>query len=157
MGHDMRPRLAALLLVTAVVTPVRAEQPPVSAVAATVPIEVTEVVTGGNWVDGAARGVFRTVTVVTHDGGETAAVYLQWIGSRSPAGHTSIISNVPFREFNDQRLASASITLEADVDGAARIVIAGQDANATPTVLLTVIVSKPGEYQIVPPVPTTAN
>ena len=124
-----------------------------SALAAAVPVEVAEVVSGGTWIDGQASGTFRTITIQAQGNTEIATVFLQWIGSRSPVDAIEIIASLPLREFNEQNLATASVSLENDADGAARIVIAGQDADARPAALLTIIATLPGVYKIVPPDP----
>ena len=124
-----------------------------TALAAAVPVEVAEVVSGGTWIDGQASGSFRTITIQAQGDTETASVFLQWIGTRSPVDAIEIIASLALREFNEQKLASASITLEGDVDGAAKIIIAGQDADARPAALLTFLATLPGVYKVVPPVP----
>jgi hypothetical protein len=124
-----------------------------TALAAAVPVEVAEVVSGGSWIDGQASGSFRTITIQVAGNTELAQVYLQWIGSRSPVDPIEVISSLPLREFNEQALASASVSLEGDIDGAAKIVIAGQDAEARPVALLTFIASLPGVYKVIPSAP----
>lgn len=118
---------------------------------ARLPIEVSEVVSGGTWIDGQASGSYRTVTIQTFAPVEMAEVYLQWVGSRSPAEPMQIISSVPLREFNEQKLASASITLDAEADGVAKIVIAGQDSAGNAAGLVSFVAAGPGQYELVPP------
>ncbi len=118
--------------------------------AARLPVEVSEVVSGGTWIEGRASGSYRTVTIQTYTPVEVAEVYLQWIGSRSPAEPLQIISSVPLREFNEQKLASASITLDTEVEGAAKIVVAGQDAGGRAAGLLSFSATGPGRYEVVP-------
>ena len=118
--------------------------------AARLPVEVSEVSSGGTWIDGQASGSYRTVTIQTYAPVEIAEVFLQWVGSRSPSEGLQIISSVPLREFNEQKLASASITLEAEVEGSARIVIAGQDAAGRAAGLMSIVATGPGRYEVVP-------
>lgn len=120
-------------------------------IASAVPVEVAEVVSGGNWIDGAASGLFRTVTIQGVGPAETVQVYLQWVGSRSPVAPIEVISSLALREFNELQLASASVTLEGDDDGLARIVITGQDTDARATAPITFLASLPGVYKVVPP------
>lgn len=121
------------------------------AFAARLPVEVSEVVSGGTWIEGQASGSYRTVTIQTFAPVEVAEVFLQWVGSRSPVEPLQIISSVPLREFNDQKLAQASITLETDVEGVAKIVIAGQDAAGRAVGLLSFRATGPGQYVVEPP------
>ena len=118
--------------------------------AASLPLEITEVVTGGTWVDGPASGSYRTITIQSAPPAETSEVFLQWIGSRSPVSALQILSSVPLRAFNDRKLASASVNLDADVDGRIKILITGQDNNGRPE-MVTFIATKPGQYEVVPP------
>jgi hypothetical protein len=119
-------------------------------VASRLPVEVAEVVSGGTWIDGQASGSFRTVTIQTYAPSEMAEVYLQWIGSRSPVEPLQVISSVPLREFNEMKLASASITLDTETEGVAKIVVAGQDAGGRPAGLLSFRATGPGRYELVP-------
>ena len=121
------------------------------ALASRLPVEVSEVVSGGTWIDGQASGTYRTITIQNTVPVEAAEVYLQWIGARTPADPLQIMSSVPLREFNEQNLASASITLETEREGEVRIIIAGQDGDARPVELLTFLATTPGLYKRVPP------
>lgn len=118
--------------------------------AARLPVEVFEVVSGGTWIEGRASGTYRMVTIQTFAPVEMAEVFLQWVGSRSPVEPLQIISSVPLREFNDQKLAQASITLDTDVEGIAKIVVAGQDGAGRAAGLLSFRATGPGQYEVVP-------
>lgn len=124
--------------------------------AASLPLEITEVVTGGSWVDGPASGSYRTITVQSAATAETSEVFLQWIGSRSPVSALQILSSVPLREFNDHKLASASINLDAEIDGRIKISVTGQDNNGRPETLVFVA-TKPSQYEVVPPEKASAT
>jgi len=125
--------------------------------ASRLPVDITEVVTGGVWTNGTASGAYRTVTVQSYAPVETVDVFIQWVGSRSPAEPLQIISSVPLREFNSQKLTSASITLESEVEGIAKVVIAGQDAAGRSVALLTFVATMPGQYEVVPPEPVAGK
>jgi hypothetical protein len=136
------------------VSPVQAQSEPAS-IAARLPLEVTEVVTGGTWVEGSASGTYRTVTVFTAAPTETVDVFLQWIGSRSPVDPLQILSSLPLREFNELKLTSASVTLDDEAEGRVKITIAGQDGNARAAAPITFIATKPGQYTVGVPEPAT--
>jgi hypothetical protein len=126
---------------------------PLSAgIASAVPVDVTEVVAGGTWVDGAASGSFRTVTVLAAGDPESAEVYIQWVGSRSPVDALQIISSVGLREFNEQKAAWASVALETDAEGSATITVSGQDTQSRPVGPLTFVATLPGVYRVALPV-----
>lgn len=120
-------------------------------------VEVTEVVSGGTWADGTASGSYRTVAVQTYVPVEAVDVFIQWIGTRGPAEPLQIISSVPLREFNSQRLTSASITLESEVEGIAKIIVAGQDASGRAAALVSFVATTPGRYEVMPPEPVAGK
>ena len=124
--------------------------------AETVPINVSEVVSGGTWTDGAASGWFRTVTVQVPGEPEVAQVYLQWIGSRSPVEPVELLTSVPVSEFNGLKLPSASVSIEAETEGEARIDIVGQESANHPPATVTLIATTPGHYTIIAPVAQNA-
>lgn len=132
-------------------TPSAAAEPEAMGIASRLAVEVTEVVTGGTWIDGAASGAYRTVTVQTSAPEETVDIFIQWIGTRSAAEPPQIISSVPLREVNALKLATASITLESEVEGIAKIIVAGQDASGRTAGLVTFVATTPGRYEALPP------
>ncbi len=115
-------------------------------IASRLPVEVLEVVSGGSWSEGTASGSYRTVTVQSAGNADSAEVYLQWIGSRTAASPLQIISSLPLREFNAQKLGSASVNLETEEEGVARISISAQDGSGkTSTVMF--VARLPGQYE----------
>jgi hypothetical protein len=117
-------------------------------IATAVPVDITEVVAGGTWVDGTANGSFRTVTVQAAGDPEAAEVYIQWIGSRSPVDAVQIISNVGLREFNEQKAAWASVSLETETAGLATIKVTGQDSQSRPIGPIFFVATLPGVYRL---------
>lgn len=115
-----------------------------------VPIEVSEVVSGGTWTDGPASGSFRTVTVQVPGETDVAQVFLQWIGSRSPVEPIELLMSVPVSEFNGLKLPSASVTIDAETEGEVRIDIAGQPSEAQQSVIVVLVATTPGHYSVVP-------
>jgi hypothetical protein len=129
--------------------------------AARVPIDVVEVVSGGNWVQGAARGFWRVVTVmvpntVSSPDSTTVSpivphceVFVQWIGSRTPGAPFEILSASPLTAFNTLELPAASVSLESDSNQGARVVVTGESTDGLLT-MLTFFVKSPGEVALVP-------
>ena len=79
---------------------------------------------------------------------ETAEVYVQWLGSRSPVDRVQIISSVGLREFNEQKLAWASVAIDGETEGAARITVTGQDDQSRPVGPLVFVATLPGVYRL---------
>ena len=120
--------------------------------AAALAVEISDVVAGGNWTEGAQTGTYRAVVVQT--GGEkdaAAHVFVQWLSLKEGGSGGEIVKSVPLKEFNDQKLPNASITLESDIDSEARIVVAGQDGVTHKDAVFTIKATKPGIYVVAPP------
>jgi hypothetical protein len=120
--------------------------------AARVPIDVVEVVSGGNWDQGAARGFWRVVAIMVPDPTSSSIphceVFVQWVGSRTPGAPFEIIAAAPLTQFNALGLASASVTLESESDQAGRIVVTGEGHDRLLT-LLAFVVRSPGDVALV--------
>lgn len=114
-------------------------------VAASIPTEVPEVHTGGSWQDGGAQGVFRTITVLS--GKEnTAHVVLQWISLKPDSPIPEVAKSVLIKEVSDKKLPNAFVTLEADKEGEATIVVASFDPATNKDVAVAFKATKPGVY-----------
>jgi hypothetical protein len=121
--------------------------------AARVPIDVVEVVSGGNWDQGAARGFWRVVTIMVPKTVSPAVphceVFVQWIGSRTPGVPFEILTASPLTAFNTLELPAASVSLESDGNHGARVVVTGESTDGLLT-MLTFFVKSPGEVALVP-------
>jgi hypothetical protein len=157
--------LAFVMSVCALATASLAQSPAAldldaSRIVATLPVEVVEIASGGSWISGQSSGTYRTVTLLISQPEEVSQVYLQWIGSRTPAAPLQIIASVPLREFNMLKLSSASIVLDAEIEGQAKITITGPDAETGPPQTVVFLATDPGLYQplsVPPPLAPAAN
>ena len=114
-------------------------------IVAAIPTEVPEVHTGGSWQDGGLQGVFRTVTVLsTKD--NTAHVFIQWISLKADSPTPEIAKTVEIKEVADKKLPNAFVTLEADKEGEATIIVASFDPATSKDVAVAFTASKPGTY-----------
>ena len=59
-----------------------------------------------------------------------------------------IVSSVGLREFNDQKLAWASVAIDTETEGSATITVTGQDAEQRPVGPLTFVATVPGVYKL---------
>jgi hypothetical protein len=120
--------------------------------AARVPIDVVEVVSGGNWDQGAARGFWRVVAIMVPDPTISAVphceVFVQWVGSRAPGAPFEILAAAPLTQFNALGLTSASVTLESEGGQGGRIVVTGEGQDRLVT-LLAFVVRSPGDVALV--------
>lgn len=122
-------------------------QPSAADSAGRVPIDVVEVVSGGNWEQGTARGFWRVLTVMVPDAlsgtSPRCEVLVQWIGSRTSAAPYEIIAFAPLTQFNALGLSSASVALETEGERVGRVVVTGEDSNHVLT-LMAFQVRSPG-------------
>ena len=114
-------------------------------IAAAIPTEVPEVHTGGSWQDGGAQGVFRTITVLSAKE-NVAHVYIQWISLKADNPIPEIAKTVLIKEVADKKLPNAFVTLEAEKEGEATIVVASFDPATSKDYAVAFKASKPGVY-----------
>lgn len=114
-------------------------------IAASIPTEVPEVHTGGSWQDGGAQGVFRTITVLSAKD-NTAHVFIQWIALKADNPVPEIAKTVVIKEVSEKKLPNAFVTLEADKEGEATIVVASFDPANNKDVAVAFKATKPGSY-----------
>jgi len=153
-GRGLRYVRLLALSTLAIAAPIKASQaaPPPAAVAATVPTDVVEVVTGGSWTEGTANGYFRTVTIEVPSGDKIhAEVFIQWVGTRSVNAPVELIASRAVAEFNDEQHSAASVALETEIDGEVRIEITpGATAadQGEPAQSMTVVATTPAHYRV---------
>lgn len=121
--------------------------------AARVPLDVVEVVSGGNWEQGSARGFWRVVTImvpnVTPGASACSAVFVQWIGSRTHGAPFEILAASPLLQFNALEFPSASVAMENESEQGGRIVVTGEGPDRVLT-LLTFQINLPGDVVFLP-------
>ena len=143
--------LSAMTAVAAVMTagpltaPAQAPARTTEQIAASIPTEVPEVHTGGSWQDGGTQGVYRTITVLAAKE-NTAQVFIQWISLKADNPIPEVAKMVAIKEVTDKKLPNAFVTLEADKEGEAIIVVASFDPNTNKDVAIAFKASKPGVY-----------
>jgi hypothetical protein len=114
-------------------------------IVAAIPTEVPEVHTGGSWQDGGAQGVFRTVTVLSPKD-NLAQVFIQWISLKADSPIPEIAKTVLIKEVTEKKLPNAFVTLEADKEGEATIVVASFDPATNKDFAVAFKATKPGVY-----------
>lgn len=114
-------------------------------IAAAIPTDIPEVHTGGSWQDGGLQGVFRTITVLSAKD-NTAHVFIQWISLKADNPIPEIAKTVQIKEVSDKKLPNAFVTLEAEKEGEATIVVASFDPATSKDVAVAFKATKPGTY-----------
>jgi hypothetical protein len=139
--------LAAMPLTAA---PALAEAKVAEKLAAQVPADVIEVQSVGTWTQDKQVGIYRTVTIINGIDKEYAArVFVQWLAIKGDSGRAEIVATVPLVEFNNQRMPMATVTIDADTDNEASIVVAAQDADTHRDTVMMFKATKPGQYSVV--------
>ena len=114
-------------------------------IVAAIPTEVPEVHTGGSWQDGGQQGVFRTITVLSAKE-NIAQVFIQWIALKANNPVPEIAKTVLIKEVSEKKLPNAFVTLEADKEGEATIIVASFDPATSKDVAVAFKASKLGVY-----------
>jgi hypothetical protein len=144
--------LAALSLVSVAFAtgPALAEAKFAEKLAAQVPADIIEVQSIGTWTQDKQAGIYRTVTIISGADKEYAArVFVQWLAIKGDSGRAEIVATVPLAEFNNQRMPMATVTIDADTDNEASIVVAAQDNESHRDTLMMFKATKPGSYALV--------
>jgi hypothetical protein len=125
---------------------------PAEAIAAAVPVEIAEVVSSGAWQDEGVPGIYRVVTVLSGSGNDYAAnVVIQWLALKPGADKPQVLKSVAIHEVAERHVPSVSLSLEADKENEALILIRAPDPVAKQDIVLAFLAGRPGVYK-----PTTA-
>lgn len=148
----MKTGLTRALIVTACVWgfAARAEEG-TERLAAAVPAEVSEVVSGGTWSDGEAGGVYRAMVVATPAGdGQQANVIVQMLSLESAAAVPKIIKSVLIREVADKKLPNAFLAMDAETENEMTLIVTSYGAGADQDTAIHVKFNGTGTYEILP-------
>lgn len=122
----------------------------VAAVAAALPIEVTEVVSGGNWTEGDASGVFRAITVTKPDG-ETAQahVIVQMLETDKTGNVLKVAKTISVKEVEEKKLTNASLAMDVENDNELTLIINSYDSEKDQDTSLLMKFDAKGKYAAV--------
>ncbi|MEJ2124547.1 MAG: hypothetical protein P8Y67_13005 [Alphaproteobacteria bacterium] len=124
----------------------------VSAVAASLPIEVTEVVSGGNWTQGENTGVFRAITITKHGGEVTQAyVRVQMLATDKAGNVLKVAKTIPVKEVEEKKLANAFLSMDVENDNELNLIITSYDSEKDQDISLLAKFDATGKYSIVTP------
>jgi hypothetical protein len=118
-----------------------------SAVAAAVPNEVTEVVSGGNWTEGDASGVFRAITV-TKSNGETvqAHVIVQMLETDKTGNVLKVAKTIPVKEVEEKKFTNASLAMDVENDNELTLIISSYESEKDQDTSLLMKFDAKGKY-----------
>jgi hypothetical protein len=139
--------LASMLLTS---SPAAADAKLAEKLATQVPADIIEVQSIGTWTQEKQAGIYRTVTIISGTDKEYAArVFVQWLAIKGESGRAEIVATAPLVEFNNQRMPMAAVTIDADTDNEASIVVSAQDSDTQRDTMMMFKATKPGQYSVV--------
>jgi hypothetical protein len=114
--------------------------------AAALPIDIPEVISGGGWQAAGQAGVYRALVVVSPTpGGSQARVYVQWIGIKASGGVPEVVRTLAIKDVTDRQLPNAQLSLEADAENEAVIVVSSFDPQSNRPTTLAYKATLPGQ------------
>jgi hypothetical protein len=122
--------------------------------------QVADVVTGGSWSADKKGGFYRAFVIMSGEGQSFGAhVYLQWLALANDSPLPSVVKTVPVKEVNDQKLANASIELDAEEnkDNEITVIVSSYDFEADKDISLFVKAGLPGTYAMTKAPPKGAS
>jgi hypothetical protein len=119
-------------------------------IAAKVPAEVTEVVSGGNWSQGDLSGVFRAITVTRQNGDSTLAnVIVQMLAFDKANPVPKVTKTIFVKEVADKKLANAFLAMNVENDNELTLIITSYDQEKDQETALQLNFDSTGKYEVV--------
>ena len=119
-------------------------------IAGNVPTEVSEVVSGGNWSRGDARGFFRAIAITKQTGDTTqAAVVVQLLAVDKAGAAPKVTKTVLIKEVAEKKLSSAFLAMNAETDNELTLIITSYDQEKDQETALQLNLDSGGKYEIV--------
>jgi hypothetical protein len=115
--------------------------------AAAVPAEVSEVVSGGTWSQGGTSGVYRAIVV---GDGQQANIIVQMLSLESAAAIPKVVKSVVIKEVADKKLANAFLAMDAETENEMTLIVTAYGAGADQDTSMHVKFNGTGTYEILP-------
>ena len=120
--------------------------------AAQVPTDITEIVSGGNWSEGEASGVFRAVVVTSTEGqASQARVIVQMLTFEKGNPLPKIAKTITVKEVEERKLPNAFLAMDVENDNELTLIITSYEAEKDQDTSLMVKFDATGKYVIAPP------
>lgn len=141
---------AGMILIAAAASASVARADDIDKLLQSIPAEVTEVATAGNWADGDLRGDFRAIVVDTPANGTIHAHLVLQVMAYGPDGiSTRVYKTVPVKQINDKMLPNAFIAVFEDgTENQVTWQITSFDANSNADVASIVTINAKGEVEV---------
>ncbi len=146
MKRDIRCFLLALTLCAA---PHLAMAQDPAAIAAALPGEVSEVVTGGSWTDGDQKGVYRAM-VILPGGGAPAGVFVQLISLPDETAVPKVAKSIALKEVADGQFSNAFLAMDAETENEMTLIVTAFGSGKEQDIGINFKFDNKGAYEVVP-------
>ena len=113
--------------------------------AAAVPAEVSEVVSGGTWSANGTSGVYRAIVV---GDGQQANIIVQMLSMESATAIPKLVKSVLIKEVAEKKLANAFLAMDAETDNEMTLIVTAYGAGADQDTSMHVKFNGTGTYEI---------
>lgn len=148
----MRTVLAYALPICLLLSPLTAQRSAASdatALAAAVPVEVSEVVTGGNWSEGASSGFYRAMVIIPAARAQ-AQVVVQLLAVDQDSDLPKVVKTVPIKEMAEQGYANAFLAMDAETENEMTLIVTAYDSGTDQDTSMHFKFDGKGGYQLQP-------
>ena len=123
--------------------PASAEEP--EKLAAAVPVEVSEVVSGGTWSEGAASGTYRAMVVAS---GQQANIVVQMLAADAGSTAVKVVKSVAIKELTEKKLPNAYLAMDAETENGITLIVTSYGGGSDQDTALHVKFDSAGAYRI---------
>jgi hypothetical protein len=120
-----------------------------AAVAAAVPVAVSEIVSGGTWSENGKTGFYRAM-VITPGESAPVAVVVQLLALESEQAVPQLVATVPITEFAGQAFTSAVLAMDAEIDNEMTLIVTAFGSGTDQDTALEFKFDGAGNYAVVP-------
>ena len=128
------------------VSPVGAAEEP-EKLAAAVPVEVSEVVSGGTWSTGATNGIYRAMVV---GDGQQANIIVQLLALETAPATPKVVKSVAIKEVAEKKLANAFLAMDAEKENEMTLIVTSYGGGSDQDTSMHVKFNSAGAYEILP-------
>jgi hypothetical protein len=118
-------------------------------IAAAVPVEVSELVSGGTWSENGRSGFYRAM-VITPGGGASVAVVVQRLWLESEQAVPQLAGSVPIKGMAEQSFASAVLAMDAETENEMTLIVTAFGSGTDQDTAMQFKFDGAGNYVVVP-------
>ena len=149
MKTSLRYAFVLSALVAAPLTPISARAADVLSIAASVPLEVPEMVSGGAWSDGGATGAYRAMVVMPAASGP-ANVVVQLVSLDKGNAPPKVVKTVSIKEVTAQGFSSAFLAMDAENENEMTLIVTAYGSGTDQDTSMQFKFDGKGNYEVMP-------